>query len=196
MTTRSRDHTERALARLTFKDKLIVEAALKSLTDRVQELEDAAWEIIELRSIDDAEGVQLDILGSLVGRGRNGLNDDRYKLAIKTQIRINRSQGLTKDMTDVLQLATPAGVALAFYEPAAATMLIEVGPGDYDQDTLVKDLLATKAGGVKLFLVFFEVADGAFMWSAEPGGIATPDDERGWSSVTAITIGGRWSHVL
>src|SRR5437879_2909075 len=74
-------HVELALSRLIERWKADVNpnlaAFVSSCAEEVQELENAIWFVIFGRMPDYAEGAQLDMLGRIVGQGRNSLSDDQ-----------------------------------------------------------------------------------------------------------------------
>ena len=63
------DHCADGLERLLqqFKDRPRIAALLCAFVRQVQELEDAAWQLLTERHVDAAIGVQLDALGRIVG---------------------------------------------------------------------------------------------------------------------------------
>lgn len=192
--TPSTNHVERGLKRLLSQYRRPkIQAWLTAYLNRVQELEDALWEIINGRNLETAEGVQLDLLGTIVGRGRNGLSDTLYRLAIRTQIRINRSQGLSIDLTNVLTLSVSDDTPKAYDEYAIATSVATIGPGTYDLDSVRYNLRESKSLGTRLLLVVWE--DPAFMFSEEYPGVQVGDETHAWGSVYEHTLGGYWSHV-
>jgi hypothetical protein len=151
------DHETRGVQRLLsqFRNKYVFSAVLSSYLRRVQELENACWEVILTRNIRDGSGVILDSLGRIVGRQREGLEDDDYKIALRAQIRINRTQGKPEDVIDVARLSLPDGVKFVYTEHDVASIFVEV----LDQvvlkvSVLFRNLRATKAGGVRLFLIY------------------------------------------
>lgn len=68
-----------------------------------QELEDAVFQVLLGRSVDDAVGAQLDLLGKLVGQPRYGLVDDDYKVYIRARVSTNNSEGTIEDLISVVQ---------------------------------------------------------------------------------------------
>lgn len=107
--TRSTDHVARARERMLgqFRKAPILRALVSIRARRWQEIETAAWEVADkTASIEDSIGVGLDAIGVLVGRGRDGASDDVYRIALRAQIRINRSAGQIADTLDVLSLST------------------------------------------------------------------------------------------
>ena len=71
---------------------------------QLQELENVFFDIRTSRLLANATGVRLAALGRLVGQYNPGLADDEYRLLIRARIRVNRSEGLLKDLREVLAL--------------------------------------------------------------------------------------------
>jgi hypothetical protein len=84
-------------------------AALQaSYTPEIQEVENAAWDVLVSRMLDYAAGEQLDLLGRIVGEARNGRSDPNYRVRLRARIAINSSLGRPKDIVAVLKLLDPA----------------------------------------------------------------------------------------
>ena len=81
-----------------------VEKLIRALVAPFQPLEDTLQQLLTERTVETAVGVQLDALGSLVGVGRGGLDDDTYRRYIRAQITINKSDGLIEEMLTVADL--------------------------------------------------------------------------------------------
>ena len=64
----------------------------------IQLLETAIFAVIEQRWLVNAVGVNLDIIGDLVGQLRMGLDDNTYRAAIRLRIKANRSKGRAEDV--------------------------------------------------------------------------------------------------
>lgn len=79
-------------------------ALFVAIARQIQELEDVFWDILEKRTIENATGVQLAILGKLVGQIDPGLGEDIFRNLIRVRIRINRSRATRDDLIEVLQL--------------------------------------------------------------------------------------------
>jgi hypothetical protein len=110
--TKETQHVATAQALLIdqFKSKTVIQGYLNTLARRVQEIENVLWDIIELRRLDVATGIQLDSLGKLVGEKRIGRSDVDYRTGIRLRIRVNRSKGRIVDVIDVAILASGAVV--------------------------------------------------------------------------------------
>jgi hypothetical protein len=105
---RSTDHLARGLRRpigILRKPKL--QGLMSPHLRQRQKLESAAYEVAYSLNIESGFGVILDNIGAIVGRGREGAGDTEFKIALRAQIRINRSTGKTADFTDVGGLSVP-----------------------------------------------------------------------------------------
>lgn len=87
-----------------FRDKLIYQALLKAMTGEVQKIEDTLLEMYQERSLPDAEGVQLDNVGTNMGVTRRlGQTDDEYRTAIYAEIFARRSDGSSNYVMNALK---------------------------------------------------------------------------------------------
>jgi hypothetical protein len=154
-------HVKQGLARLLSKEKdsVNLRALLTSYLNRVQELEDTAWLVINSRTL-DGEGAQLDLIGSFLVEPRGELDDDDYKIALRAKLRIMRSSGRPLDLQEVAALSLPEGFSHNYSEAYPKTAIVEVGGEvDFAVDVLWRNLLATKAGGTRLFLTWETTAN-------------------------------------
>lgn len=189
------DHADQGVAKFLeqFKDKAALEAWARSYLNRIQELEDAIGEVILIRGIDDSEGVGLNAIGKIVGRPRLALIDADYRIALRAQIRINRSSGTPEDLLDVTGLSIPAGQDFTLDEAYPATVIIEVlGQSVFNLLVLLDNLIRTKAGGVKLFLGY-NPGSADFLWSDDD---SEPTDTVHGGGDDTETIGGYLSDYL
>lgn len=72
----------------------------------IQRLEDDVLLLRTDRLLDNAEGVQLDRYGEIVGEARLGLVDDDYRAIIRSRIAVNISQGKTDELIDIFRRLT------------------------------------------------------------------------------------------
>lgn len=68
-----------------YKGKDNFESIIRSFNDELQKTEDANFEIRDNFFVDTAEGVQLDILGTIFNAERNGRSDEDYRTLIKLE---------------------------------------------------------------------------------------------------------------
>lgn len=152
----SLDHALRGTRRFleVFRGKPNLDHILRSYLDEIQKLEDATWEVLLIRSIEDSQGVLLDKIGVIVGRGRTGLTDHYYRIALRGQIAINKSDGTNMDLLKVAQLSAP-GFDFVFTPSYPATITLEmVSAAFFGVAVLMRNLITAKAGGVRLLLVW------------------------------------------
>jgi hypothetical protein len=188
--TRSRDHVARALERFTeqFREKPHLSAMLSSYIARVQEIEDAALEVLDARP--NPIGIALDRVGALVGRGRGDLDDANYLRAIFAQILANRSSGEADVLLHIFELVTDDTTSAEVFEPGFAT-LVFVAHGVFPLESTWQILVLAKGGGVRLFMTYSPdgVTEDDFAFEGdEPG--------EGWGSVYDATIGGKLRGVF
>lgn len=149
-------HVEAGLARIigVHAEGVKLRALIAIYLGAVDDLEVLVQEIRTKRLL-AGEGEQLDQLGRLVMRGREGLSDALYRVALRCEIRALRSLGTGNDLLDVLALALPDGAEVTLDEVPPATVVIDVADAI---DFVPRALARAKAGGVALFVT----------WSTEP----------------------------
>lgn len=192
------DHTDQGLSKFLeqFKDQAMLNALAASYLNRIQELENCLWEVILIRGIEASEGVNLDAIGSIVGRARLGLTDSDYRVALRAQVRINRSCGTPEDMIAVTALSITAGQLFTYEEAFPATIVIEIlGQSIFNMLVLLDNLLRTKAGGVRLLLEYsLNPVANNFTFSDDDTTVTDPD--KGFGDDTDPSVGGYWIDVL
>jgi hypothetical protein len=102
--SRIENHIEQATDRLTsqYKDTLGLVRYIEVIATRVQVLEDAIYTLLTDRWLENAEGVQLDRMGQIIGELRSGRNDETYLSALQTRITLNISGGEPERVIDYL----------------------------------------------------------------------------------------------
>ena len=119
---------------------------------QLQELENAIWDVLEDRILDNAEGSQLATLGRLVGESRLGRSDDDFRIAIRGRILANRSRGNLTDLLKLLELMRP-DVGYSWTEGNAA-ISFESNSLDYSaENTVLQFLIDAKPAGVYIEIV-------------------------------------------
>ena len=83
---------------------------LSIFMQEVQELENQVGLLFEERNVTDAEGAQLDIIGSIVGIDREGRSDTEYRDAIQVQIQVNNTGGQEASIAALLGVLTAATI--------------------------------------------------------------------------------------
>lgn len=141
------DVVAKGLGRLLeqYKGKENIETWIQIYLEGVQDLEDHAWLVYTQRFLENAEGVQLDVLGDIVGEQRGGKEDPQYRIWIGVRIRLNRSFGTIKDVIDCILLATDALFTVREYTSAAFEVRFDEHP-DFPNDIQAIVKLGKAAG--------------------------------------------------
>jgi hypothetical protein len=110
---------ERILGRIytQFRDTVTWPLWARLIARQAQDLEDALQSLFNVYDIDNVGGVQLDVIGTIIGQPRLGVDDATYRLYLKTRIMANRSTGTPEDLYKVMR---------AFFARLAAFTFLEV----------------------------------------------------------------------
>lgn len=158
----------------------------------VQELENAIWATLEGRFLANAVGVDLAVIGDLVGQPNTGLDDDTYRAAIRLRIKANRSQGRAEDVLKIAVIGAKRfsadlnGLASYFEAPI---MAFSVTVANQLYPALLASILSeARAIGSHGTLIYSTWPDGEdFDW----GSIYDPrSGQQGYGSVYSPSAGG------
>lgn len=139
------DYSESGLNNLLpqFDSATRLRALVTSFLDEMAPTQDTAFQVRDETGLFTAIGVQLDIIGKLIGVLRGGLSDDAYREAIRGRIALNRANGSPASLINLVRLVTGSeDIAYAEYYPAEAH--ISVQGGDILPDNFLD--LVTPAG--------------------------------------------------
>lgn len=176
------------------------EQFLAALVSPVQVLEDTLQAVKIGRLLDYAVGVQLDAIGKIVGRPRNGLtDDDNYRRVIRAQIAANKSDGLIEDfitVTDLVVYEDDGVYVVTNWGGATITIRVDGVAITWTVAELLNELLQkAKSGGVRLYLEFSELdPDDAFQFADDT--TETLDAADGWGDTLDAAAGGPLMSVL
>lgn len=121
MTPAEVDHAAAALARLAqeYRGKENFEALLNVFNTHTQGLEQALQDLLLNRSLDTAEGAQLDTIGSVIAYPRDTSDDATYRLRLRAKIKTIRSSGTVPQLLEIVELLYPTQhFTLTRYAPA------------------------------------------------------------------------------
>lgn len=190
------DHVDRAVGRLLaqFREKPKLEGLVRALVSEAQTLEGVMQSLSRVRSIDDAEGVQLDLIGRIVGREREGMLDADYRLWLKAQIALSLSSGTPDEILTIFRLLFPdSDVELEEQYPAAFVMRVGGAfPGSVPQ--VMKLLLSAKPVAVRVLMESSDVPDDA-AFTLSDDDTSMDDDDRGFGDDQDPDIGGKLADV-
>ncbi len=142
-----------------FWGKPRIVSILVAALDQVQRIEDDAWDILELRTLENADLVRLKVLGKLVGQPRLGFDTEDYRALIRARARANRSQGRALDLVEVMAILV-GEANFSMTEGGNATLYISALTPLSDTDVAKVSVILpdTRAAGVGL----------QFLWSDDP----------------------------
>ncbi len=135
------DYDDIARARMLQQFKLTeapnLEKLLQTFVGEIQEVEDVLIDLFFDRTVTQATGDQLYIIGAIVGINREGRSNVDYRSAILTQIRVNNTGGQESVLAAFLALLVapvtidivevfPAGLDIAIDETGVSTNTISL----------------------------------------------------------------------
>jgi hypothetical protein len=176
-----------------FKEKPLIAGLVTALVTEVQELEDAAWEVLLATDLDNARNAQLTGLGTLVGEPRRGRSDIAYRPAIRVRILINRCNGKHPEILKILTLflgATDGDGTIELVDAAPAAMALNVFRLPESPSDLRVITRSIKPGGVNLDGRYATHATRMyrFGWTSPITGVTGANNGDGW---TDNSVGGQ-----
>lgn len=181
-----------------YKDKEKFLAWQEAFAAECNKLETAIFELMEEYNIDHGMGIQLDIIGNILGLPRYGRNDESYKTILKIKAEINSSSGTPEAIIKTAEkLYNATDVQLVFIYPAKIQLwqngdigifldynleldipgdLMELDDGGilqvYQADDISEDLInQVIPSGVGLILTYNLILDDGGFLELDDGGI-------------------------
>jgi len=173
--------------------KTKLHALLGSYIQQIQLIEDASFELLLGRRVDNAAGELLDFLGRLVGIERLGYADATYRLLVRARIRINLTSTTGDELLAIVRFAAQStNVVLREYYPASFVIELQ---GELLEDLgIVAYLISlSRAAGVGGQTIYSMASiDETFAFATG----ATPETEaNGWADA-AQASGGKLAGVV
>lgn len=142
--TQITDHASGALLRLLaqYRDKPLLAGVLNVLNGQTQQIEDALYDLLTERTLANAVGAQLDVIGKIVGEPRgDSVDDAEYRVRIEARVAANNAQGTLDDIFSVFDVLLPsADLSIVQYFPAG--FVLDLGESvDPDKVPLYKRFL-------------------------------------------------------
>lgn len=165
-----------------FWGKPFAAGVLASVTHELQLLEDNLWDILESRTLENADLVRLKVLGKIVGQPRHGFDTESYRTLIAARALANVSRGRARDLLAVLTQLLGAGDYTLLAVGNATLYVTALQPVDDNGLAMVTEILPdTRAAGVGLqFLYSDEDFADVFVWGDAWG---SPEE---WGSVRSL----------
>jgi len=172
------DFCEKAITRLIeqFEQKTNIQKYLCALITPFDELRDVFFDLSLERNIETAMGAQLDGLGDIVGFARGGLNDDDYRVQIRTKIVINGSSGEVESVLSAME-AFSGGTFVRYLSLFPAGFIL-VSDGAIPSN-IIQLLEQVAQAGVRIE-VHATYGERSFSFAPDPGQPAS-DGTRGFS---------------
>lgn len=173
---------------------------LTAFSTQIQELETAWFDLYVKRRLGDAEGVQLDILGRIVGQPRDGRSDADYERFINARVAANNSEGRIEDFNRVARaVLNDAALEITYTPeyPAGLTMhIVNAELAEATAVILIEFLRDTALGGVRVQLhTLTDTVANSFTW-ADAADHPVASTTQGWGDVAMPGAGGFWSSVI
>lgn len=166
-----------------------LDAIVQAIAAQSQDLENAAQSLLSVWDIDGSSGVQLDRLGVIVGRPRGGVIDSTYRLYLRAQIAVNRSNGSVTALYAVLQamFGYASGSKSLLYQPggdASLSMLVIPPISDAAAAVAAQLLGEAASAGVRVELISQSDVDAAMFETAAGGAWLAGDQAHGATVLT------------
>ena len=102
------------------------------------------------RALDTAVGVQLDVIGRIVGQDRGTFDEDTYRTFLQGRILVNRSSGTVDQMIELVNTLLPDGASMVVreYYPAAFEIEVIGAVPDWFGNALAAITLEAKGVGI------------------------------------------------
>lgn len=168
------NHVERFKARLTelFASGTNWNAVVESFVGEVQGIEDAAFDLLTFRHIDDAFGFRLDQWGELLNEEREGLTDEEYRSVLRARLIADLSNGRRDDFIRLLQELTGSeNITVETINPLGLRIAydIQTESSTLKKARIARLLVLTKSAGYRISWVLERPASGYLNWE-EAGG--------------------------
>lgn len=188
------EHVELGSARLIRQyrgDQPRLQGWLEAYLDGDQSLEDVLLRVLVGRSVRTAVGVQLDMVGKIVGQLRGELVDAAYRIMLLGRIFVNRANG---KISEILKLFEILGVeCTGIHEMYPAALHVDAAGMVYPEQ--IGDLLFDmKPAGVRLDWLYSTSAVGTIFRTSSTLGADEVTTTEGTANV-AGTTGGIFSYT-
>lgn len=138
-----------------------IQKLLDAILLPMQDVEDALQQCLTDRTLETATGINLDVIGRLVGELRQGQSDDDYRISIQARVASNRSSGTMEDLIRVAKIiindTTASIVARNHGGLGGAEVQLTINDlaiTDALAEQLIRALADTESAGVRTLLEY------------------------------------------
>lgn len=187
-------HSTEAAGQLVeqFKNKTNIVGIVTSIVNRVQDLEDVGFELLNERGLTTAIGEQLNVLGRIVGEKRKNRSDAEFLIGIIVRILRNRTSGTPEEIYEIFNTFRPGVYRLQETYPAAFNLIAQeaLTPDDPTPQQFAQLLDDIKAAGVGSHFIYSGY-DSGYVFKFASGDTLESDANHGFGN-DAGTTGGHW----
>ncbi len=148
------------------------------IAPQVQAVEDVLQQLLLLASIDSGVGgVQLDVIGRIIGCPRQSLVDADYRKYLKGKLLVNRSGGRLEEIYVIFVAIFGPSVALGYADapPAGFVLTLTSQIVTAVQDAILLRFMGqAKAAGVKMIFCSQEASDADSLWTDTAAMLTAP----------------------
>lgn len=191
MITLITNHAELALERLReqYKNKPQLMALIDAWNGQIQELEEVLYGLSTSRSISSAFGYQLDLLGQLLGKSREGRTDEEYRIVLLAKVAQNISRGTPEDVIGVFKILTSSSQVQLADGYNGEVYLLADHPLTQDQiNIILREMDSVVPAGVRVNALGSFDPDDSFAY-------AGTDIAKGFSSIYDLSKGGKLATI-
>lgn len=200
------NHVELATARVAeeHKSNSHLVGIIEANAAQWQEIDNALWQLATERYLStdaeigtstvfyEAEGVQLDVIGRILGLTRQNLTDAQYRQMLRAQIKVLHSAGTAEQLIGIFAAARPTATVVVSTQPPAYVYvtldddIIEAGLGDI----LVLMIRRGRAAGLAATLLWQETADSGCLTLSDATAYPETSAALGLGDATDLNTGG------
>ncbi len=193
-------HTEEAIKRqvMQWKDLPNLEGEITVEADRMQQLENILFDLLNGRNITDGEGVQLDLLGGTYGDygARENRTDADYRTFLKTLPAKLRAAGQHEVLIQALVNLTGASkIETEYFYPRAMALYIVLDDVDSlpNESEIYAEMQEIKAFGIRLDIGTKQTTE-SFVFSESSTGDVPLNS--GFATLTDGSDGGKFIKLI
>ena len=186
-----------------YQDSPRLKDLICSFLERLQELETATIAVhTNVLNIDLAAGVNLDLLGKIVGEARDGRTDDVYRNALRVRVLINISDGKIEQLIAIVRLyeqmdlVVGSTVEIQELQPARLEVRIITGTPINPGSEIDKRLRQAKAGGVALTTMLSYGGVGGTFKFIRAADYPEKNTTEGFEGIAGPVAGGTLLHAI
>lgn len=185
-----------ALLYLQLRGRPLFRAIVTAFLARVQELENALWDLLTETTLETAVGAALDQIGAILVFPRGTLTDDEdYRAVLRAVIRVHRSDGAGNDVLEVVALLLGDDFDFTYTGGRASILITAHAPLPLAETTVGALIRKAASAGIQLQVTSPPVAEDLLFRFSSSAFRAEVDATHGFSDVDQLA-GGVWNGVV